>query len=147
MISRLWQLSAICIAKDQVCHERTKHIDVRYHFLRGEKGIKVVKVGIVDIRYVYQVGSAWKVPNFFELAKHSRLMMALRGILMQGENLVTSSNYFCIWYICYMWGNSSQVWDLLKYGKVPSTGVSLTSQRVEVQLQCVAPSKFSSVIV
>ncbi|KAJ4704922.1 Retrovirus-related Pol polyprotein from transposon TNT 1-94 [Melia azedarach] len=41
-------LSAICLAKDQVHHERTKHIDVRYHFLRSEKRIKVNKVGTVD---------------------------------------------------------------------------------------------------
>ncbi|CAL1402752.1 unnamed protein product [Linum trigynum] len=41
-------LSAICLANDQVHHERTKHIDVRYHFLRTEKRIKVKKVGTVD---------------------------------------------------------------------------------------------------
>lgn len=41
-------LSAICLAKDQVHHERSKHIDVRYHFLRNEKRIKVMKVGITD---------------------------------------------------------------------------------------------------
>ena len=41
-------LSAICLAKDQVHHERTKHIDVRYHFLRSEKRIKVKKVGTAD---------------------------------------------------------------------------------------------------
>ncbi|CAM8924196.1 unnamed protein product [Rhodiola kirilowii] len=41
-------LSAICLAKDQVHHERTKHIDVRYHFLRGAKRIKVMKVGTAD---------------------------------------------------------------------------------------------------
>ena len=41
-------LSAICLAKDQVHHERTKHIDVRYHFLRNEKRIKVNKVGTAD---------------------------------------------------------------------------------------------------
>lgn len=41
-------LSAICLAKDQVHHERTKHIDVRYHFLRNEKRIKVMKVGTAD---------------------------------------------------------------------------------------------------
>ena len=29
-------LSAICLAKDQVHHERTKYIDARYHFLRSE---------------------------------------------------------------------------------------------------------------
>ncbi|CAA7049382.1 unnamed protein product [Microthlaspi erraticum] len=36
-------LSVICLAKDQVHHERTKHIDVRYRFLRGEKRISVKK--------------------------------------------------------------------------------------------------------
>ena len=41
-------LSAICLAKDQVHHERTKHIDVRYHFLREEKRIRVNKVGTAD---------------------------------------------------------------------------------------------------
>ncbi|KAJ4723126.1 Retrovirus-related Pol polyprotein from transposon TNT 1-94 [Melia azedarach] len=41
-------LSAICLAKDQVHHERTKHIDVRYHFLRSEKRIKVNKMGTAD---------------------------------------------------------------------------------------------------
>ncbi|XP_047334161.1 secreted RxLR effector protein 161-like [Impatiens glandulifera] len=41
-------LSVICLVKDQVHHERTKHIDVRYHFLRTEKRIKVKKVGTAD---------------------------------------------------------------------------------------------------
>ena len=27
--------SAICVTKDQMFHERTKHTDVRYHFIRG----------------------------------------------------------------------------------------------------------------
>uniref|UniRef100_A0A803N5N9 Uncharacterized protein n=1 Tax=Chenopodium quinoa TaxID=63459 RepID=A0A803N5N9_CHEQI len=41
-------LSATCLAKDQVHHERTKHINVRYHFLRSETRIKVKKVGTAD---------------------------------------------------------------------------------------------------
>lgn len=41
-------LSAIGLTKDQVHHERTKHIDVRYHFLRNESRIKVKKVGTTD---------------------------------------------------------------------------------------------------
>ena len=41
-------LSAICLAMDQVHHERTNHIDVRYHFLRSETIIKVKKVGTAD---------------------------------------------------------------------------------------------------
>jgi hypothetical protein len=27
--------SAICLTKDQMFYERTKHIDIRYHFIRG----------------------------------------------------------------------------------------------------------------
>ncbi|KAL1200649.1 Retrovirus-related Pol polyprotein from transposon TNT 1-94 [Cardamine amara subsp. amara] len=41
-------LSAIRLAKDRVHHERTKHIDVRYHFPRNEKRIQVKKVGTAD---------------------------------------------------------------------------------------------------
>nr|KYP62382.1 Retrovirus-related Pol polyprotein from transposon TNT 1-94 [Cajanus cajan] len=37
-------LSAICLTKDQVHHDRTKHIDVRYHFIRSERRIKVHKI-------------------------------------------------------------------------------------------------------
>ena len=37
-------LSAICLAKDQVHHDRTKHIDVRYHFIRSERRFKVHKI-------------------------------------------------------------------------------------------------------
>ena len=42
------RLSAICLAKDQVYHDRTKHIDVRYHFLRTDKRVKVKKIGTAD---------------------------------------------------------------------------------------------------
>ncbi|GJX70172.1 transposable element [Tanacetum coccineum] len=41
-------MSAICLAKDQVYHDRTKHIDVRYHFIRSERRIKVKKIGTKD---------------------------------------------------------------------------------------------------
>ena len=43
--------SAICLAKHQMFHERSKHIDVRRHFIRDEiqnGRIKVVKVPIED---------------------------------------------------------------------------------------------------
>ena len=40
--------SAIRLAKDQVHHERTKHIDVKLHFLRSGKRIKMNKVGTAD---------------------------------------------------------------------------------------------------
>ncbi|OAE27221.1 hypothetical protein AXG93_4332s1190 [Marchantia polymorpha subsp. ruderalis] len=43
-------LSAICLTKDQVHHEKTKHIDVRNHFLSNENRIQVKKVGTVDNR-------------------------------------------------------------------------------------------------
>ncbi|GJR02021.1 hypothetical protein Tco_0525005 [Tanacetum coccineum] len=41
-------MSAICLAKDQVYHDWTKHIDVRYHFIRTERRIKVKKIGTED---------------------------------------------------------------------------------------------------
>lgn len=41
-------LSVICLAKDQVHHERIKHIDVKYHFIRNERRISVKKVGTKD---------------------------------------------------------------------------------------------------
>nr|GEW54883.1 retrovirus-related Pol polyprotein from transposon TNT 1-94 [Tanacetum cinerariifolium] len=41
-------MSAICLNKDKVYHDRTKHIDARYHFIRSEKRIKVRKIGIKD---------------------------------------------------------------------------------------------------
>ena len=41
-------LSAICLAKDQVYHDRTKHIDVRYHYIILEKRIKLKKIGTID---------------------------------------------------------------------------------------------------
>ena len=37
-------LSVIYLAKDQVHHESTKHIDIKYHFIRTEKRITVQKV-------------------------------------------------------------------------------------------------------
>jgi hypothetical protein len=43
--------SAICLTKDQMFHERTKHIDVRYHFIQGviaQGDIKVCKISTHD---------------------------------------------------------------------------------------------------
>ena len=43
--------SAIHLTKNQMYHERTKHIDVRYHFIREiirEGQIAVKKIGIED---------------------------------------------------------------------------------------------------
>nr|CAD40121.3 OSJNBa0061C06.5 [Oryza sativa Japonica Group] len=43
--------SAICLTKNQMFHERTKHIDMRYHFIRGviaEGDVKVCKISTHD---------------------------------------------------------------------------------------------------
>ena len=43
--------SAICLSKNQVHHARTKHIDVRFHFIREiiSKGdIRLLKIGTGD---------------------------------------------------------------------------------------------------
>nr|GEW45727.1 retrovirus-related Pol polyprotein from transposon TNT 1-94 [Tanacetum cinerariifolium] len=41
-------MSAICLAKDQVYHDRTKYIDVPYHFIHTERRFKVKKIGTQD---------------------------------------------------------------------------------------------------
>jgi hypothetical protein len=41
----------ICLTKDQIFHERTKHINVRYHFIRGviaEGDVKLCKISNHD---------------------------------------------------------------------------------------------------
>jgi hypothetical protein len=43
--------SAICLTKDQMFHEKTKHIGVRYHFIRGviaEGDVKICKINTRD---------------------------------------------------------------------------------------------------
>ncbi len=43
--------SAICLTKDQMFHERTKHIDVRYHYIRdviAQGDIKICKISTHD---------------------------------------------------------------------------------------------------
>lgn len=41
-------LSTICLAKAQVHHDKTKHIDARYHFRCTNTRVKVKKIEIVD---------------------------------------------------------------------------------------------------
>ena len=43
--------SAICLTKDQMFHERTKHIDVKYHYVRDDVSqgkLKVCKISTHD---------------------------------------------------------------------------------------------------
>ena len=38
---------AICLAKNPVHHQRTKHIDIKYHYIRAE-----IQEGNVELKYV-----------------------------------------------------------------------------------------------
>ena len=43
--------SAICLTKDQIFHERTKHIDVKYHYVRdviSQGKLKICKISTHD---------------------------------------------------------------------------------------------------
>ena len=44
--------SAMHLTKHQMYLERIKHIDVRYHFIREIKVIKVKKIGTADIQQI-----------------------------------------------------------------------------------------------
>jgi hypothetical protein len=41
--------SAICLTKDQMFHERTKHIDIRYHFIRDV----IARGGVIKVRKIH----------------------------------------------------------------------------------------------
>uniref|UniRef100_A0A803KP80 Uncharacterized protein n=1 Tax=Chenopodium quinoa TaxID=63459 RepID=A0A803KP80_CHEQI len=67
---------------DQVHHERTKHIDVRYHFLRSETRIKVKKVGTVD-----NPADMFTKPVPQSKFEHCLNLLNVRGqVWLQGEN-------------------------------------------------------------
>ena len=38
--------SAICMAKNSQFHGRTKHIEIKYHFIRDQ-----VKIGAIELKY------------------------------------------------------------------------------------------------
>ena len=42
--------SAINISKNPIMHSKTKHIPIKYHFLRDQVSHKVVKLEYVDIK-------------------------------------------------------------------------------------------------
>ena len=50
--TRAWRACMLTsLTKDQMYHERTKHIDVRYHFIRGlvaDGDVKVCKISTHD---------------------------------------------------------------------------------------------------
>jgi hypothetical protein len=41
--------SAICLTKDQMFHQRTKHIDMRYHFIRDV----IARGGVIKVRKIH----------------------------------------------------------------------------------------------
>ena len=69
--------SAICLAKNQVHHARTKHIDVRYHFVReivDEGNILLQKIGTADnlADMLTKVVAGIKFQHCFDLNNISR---------------------------------------------------------------------------
>ena len=57
--------SAICLTKDQILHERTKHIDVKYYYVRdfiSQGKLKICKISTHD-------NPADKMTNLVSVAK------------------------------------------------------------------------------
>lgn len=77
---------AICLPKDQLHHERTKHIDVRYHFMRSEKRIKMIKV---------YVGSS-PTDMFKKLVAHGKFQHCLNLINVLFQFLIWATGYIYI---------------------------------------------------
>ena len=51
---------AIVLAKNRVFHERSKHIDVRYHFIREQ--VKENEVEVLHVKTIDQVGHIFTKP-------------------------------------------------------------------------------------
>ena len=71
VIVRMDSTSAMALIRNPVAHQRTKHIDIKYHFIRN-----LVDSGVVDIMYVPTEDNvadlftkAVSVPIFLKLSK------------------------------------------------------------------------------
>jgi hypothetical protein len=66
-------ISAISISKNQLMHSKTKHIPIKYHFLRehvAEKNIKVEYVGTIEqVAYIFTKPLPWEAFEYL----HQRL--------------------------------------------------------------------------
>ena len=75
--------STICLAKNQVHHSRTKHIDVRFHFVReivDEGDILLQKIGTANnpAEHAHKMCLRDQVPTLFGLDQHLSMLSTFR---------------------------------------------------------------------
>lgn len=77
----------ICVAKDQVHHDRTMHIGVRCNILRNEQRVKMMKIGTIDNMMICLQNwfHARQVPTLFGLTKCFDLSMVSYETLLRHE--------------------------------------------------------------
>ena len=78
--------SAIALAKNPVYHERSKHIDTRFHFIRDH--IKNKEVEIHHVKTSEQVVDILTKPLKYEIFQQLRRKLGmLDGTSLRGENV------------------------------------------------------------
>jgi len=71
-------VSAINLAKNLVFHQRSKHIDIRYHFLRDQVGKNIIKLEYCKSKY--QIADIFTKPLKIDAFIKLRDMLGMRVI-------------------------------------------------------------------
>ncbi|GKE21521.1 hypothetical protein Tco_1433033, partial [Tanacetum coccineum] len=128
--------STICIVKNPVFHQRTKHIEIRHHFIRdaNEKNlIQVLKIH-TDDNVADLLTKAFDGPRFEYLVVHIGMVdmvlvsagsiMILLGVILPAGCFVSAGNYgFCCWFCVHA-------------GRHTSPGGFISADRVCISAVC-----------
>jgi hypothetical protein len=80
--------SAIALAKNPEAHDRTKHIDIQYHFIRHQVGLKRVKLLYCPTEEMLADILTKSLPR----EKHVRAVQGMQLMAREGEDSTTKQD-------------------------------------------------------
>ena len=63
IVINCYNTNSINMLKNSVLHSKTKHIPIKYHFLRGQVSHKIVKLEYVDTKHILIISSPSEYPR------------------------------------------------------------------------------------